>query len=206
MKLINDVVGILLPSSFSDVPIFDDDLIYEWPLRFEEMFKQMWVNNGNELSKMYAGTGALQGGSKMDKMMDGARSAARTIQNNLLDATKQEAIDVLLFGSSFNSDLADRARVLLPNNYINGNSRGKWFAKKTRFTTMQYVAKSYNFSGDALTVLSDTPLINKKTLHHFCFDTFPNTQNIDQPIIWPSSDHSIPTLQWLSAKIHLTHF
>ena len=30
--------------------------------------------------------------------MDGARSAARTIQNNLLDSTKQEAIDVLLEG------------------------------------------------------------------------------------------------------------
>ena len=52
--------------------------------------------------------------------MDGARSAARTIQNNLLDATKQEAIDVLLFGSSFNSDLANRARALLPENYVNG--------------------------------------------------------------------------------------
>ncbi len=52
--------------------------------------------------------------------MDGARSAARTIQNNLLDSTKQEAIDVLLFGSSFNSNLADKARVFLPPNYING--------------------------------------------------------------------------------------
>lgn len=31
--------------------------------RFEEMFKQMWQNNGNELSKMYAGTGALGGGT-----------------------------------------------------------------------------------------------------------------------------------------------
>ncbi|XP_059090202.1 synaptojanin-1-like isoform X2 [Tigriopus californicus] len=85
--------------------------------RFEEMFKQMWQNNGNELSKMYAGTGALGGGTS--KIIDGARSAARTIQNNLLDQSKQEAIDVLLFGSSFNSDLADRARVLLPSHYIN---------------------------------------------------------------------------------------
>ena len=76
---------------------------------------------GNELSKMYAGTGAL-GGAGGSKLIDGARSAARTIQNNLLDATKQEAIDVILFGSSFNSDLADRARVLLPNNYINGRN------------------------------------------------------------------------------------
>ena len=56
----------------------------------------------------------------MLQLMDGARSAARTIQNNLLDSTKQEAIDVLLFGSSLNSDLANRARALLPQNYING--------------------------------------------------------------------------------------
>ena len=35
--------------------------------RFQEMFRQMWINNGNELSKMYAGTGALggAGGSKV---------------------------------------------------------------------------------------------------------------------------------------------
>ena len=34
--------------------------------RFEEMFRQMWINNGNELSKMYAGTGALgNSGSKV---------------------------------------------------------------------------------------------------------------------------------------------
>ena len=37
---------------------------------------------------MYAGTGAL-GGAGGSKLIDGARSAARTIQNNLLDATKQ---------------------------------------------------------------------------------------------------------------------
>jgi phosphatidylinositol-bisphosphatase len=52
--------------------------------------------------------------------MDGARSAARTIQNNLLDTTKQEAIDVLLFGSSYNSNLADKSRVFLPPQYLNG--------------------------------------------------------------------------------------
>lgn len=33
--------------------------------RFEEVFRQMWVNNGNEVSKIYAGTGAIQGGSKV---------------------------------------------------------------------------------------------------------------------------------------------
>ena len=33
--------------------------------RFEELFKQMWINNGNELSKMYAGTGAIGGAGKV---------------------------------------------------------------------------------------------------------------------------------------------
>ncbi|XP_031839390.1 synaptojanin isoform X2 [Nomia melanderi] len=83
--------------------------------RFEEVFRQMWINNGNEVSKIYAGTGAIQGSSKL---MDGARSAARTIQNNLLDSSKQEAIDVLLLGSTLNTELADRARLLLPSNML----------------------------------------------------------------------------------------
>ena len=34
--------------------------------RFVEMFRAMWISNGNELSKMYAGTGALgNSGSKV---------------------------------------------------------------------------------------------------------------------------------------------
>lgn len=36
--------------------------------RFEEVFRQMWVNNGNEVSKIYAGTGAIQGGSKVSQI------------------------------------------------------------------------------------------------------------------------------------------
>lgn len=52
--------------------------------------------------------------------MDGARSAARTIQNNLLDNSKQEAIDILLVGSTLSSELADRARILLPSYLLHG--------------------------------------------------------------------------------------
>ena len=52
--------------------------------------------------------------------MDGARSAARTIQNNLLDKDKQEAYDLLLLGTGWHSDLADRTRLFLPINYWNG--------------------------------------------------------------------------------------
>ena len=99
--------------------------------RFVDGFKQMWVNNGNALSKLYAGTGALsQGGSKL---MDGARSAARTIQNNLLDKDKQSAYDLLLHGTVRNTDMADRARLLLPMEYWNGKSIS--LAKFMRFVT-----------------------------------------------------------------------
>ena len=103
--------------------------------RFEDGFKQMWVNNGNALSKLYAGTGALsqvrqQGGCQAEdnisnlqggsKLLDGARSVSRTIQNNLLDKDKQEAYDLLLLGTGWHSDLADRTRLYLPINYWNG--------------------------------------------------------------------------------------
>ena len=33
--------------------------------RFEEVFKQMWIQNGDQVSKMYAGTCALEGKSKV---------------------------------------------------------------------------------------------------------------------------------------------
>lgn len=85
--------------------------------RLRDMFHQMWVNNGNSLSKLYAGTGALsQGGSKL---LDGARSAARTIQNNLLDKDKQEAFDILVLGSIKQSDFRDRAGLVLPRHLLN---------------------------------------------------------------------------------------
>ncbi|XP_071104406.1 synaptojanin-2-like [Haliotis cracherodii] len=79
--------------------------------RFQEVYKQIWGLNGDHVSKIYAGTGALGGGRS--KYSDAARSATRTIQNNFLDNSKQEAIDILLLGSSLYGELADKARSLL---------------------------------------------------------------------------------------------
>lgn len=45
-------------------------------------------------------------------------SVARTIQNNLLDNSKQEAMDILLTGKPLNNENADRARSLLATNYL----------------------------------------------------------------------------------------
>ncbi|XP_043927358.1 synaptojanin-1 [Protopterus annectens] len=78
--------------------------------RFQEVFRSMWSLNGDSISKIYAGTGALEGKAKLK---DGARSVTRTIQNNFFDSSKQEAIDILLLGNTLNSDLADKARSLL---------------------------------------------------------------------------------------------
>lgn len=117
--------------------------------RFEEVFKQMWVNNGNEISKIYAGTGAIQGGSKI---MDGARSAARTIQNNLLDNSKQEAIDILLMGSTLSSELADRARTLLPYNTLHApphvlREMCRRYTEYTEPTKIRVSVGTYNVNG-----------------------------------------------------------
>ncbi|XP_037946107.1 synaptojanin-1-like [Teleopsis dalmanni] len=117
--------------------------------RFEEIFRQMWINNGNEVSKIYAGTGAIQGGSKL---MDGARSAARTIQNNLLDNSKQEAIDILLVGSTLSSELADRARILLPSNMLHApttvlREMCKRYTEYIKPKTARIAVGTYNVNG-----------------------------------------------------------
>lgn len=54
------------------------------------------------------------------QIKDGARSVSRTLQNNLFDTDKQEAMDILLAGALLNSDYADRARTLLPFNLRQG--------------------------------------------------------------------------------------
>lgn len=56
----------------------------------------------------------------IQKIRDGARSVGRTIQNNILDVSKQEAIDIFLFGSGLDLDTYDQAYRLLPVNLLNG--------------------------------------------------------------------------------------
>ncbi|KAM4047691.1 synaptojanin-1 isoform 3-T3 [Anomaloglossus baeobatrachus] len=91
--------------------------------RFQEVFRSMWSTNGDSISKIYAGTGALEGKAKGGKLKDGARSVTRTIQNNFFDGSKQEAIDVLLLGNTLNSDLADKARALLTTGSLHASPR-----------------------------------------------------------------------------------
>ncbi|KAF8372810.1 unc-26 [Pristionchus pacificus] len=86
--------------------------------RIEEVFKDVWQKNGDQCSVIYAGTGALEGKSKLK---DASRSIARTIQNNLMDGSKQESFDLFLQGSAVPPVLFDRASNLLPTSLVQGN-------------------------------------------------------------------------------------
>ena len=50
--------------------------------KFREAFRQMWILNGDCISKIYAGTGAIQGKSVTQDL---SRSLTRAIQNNFLN-------------------------------------------------------------------------------------------------------------------------
>ena len=54
----------------------------------------------------------------INKLRDGARSVHRTIVNNFLDGSKQEAIDMLLLGNTFVGELGERARALLYASFL----------------------------------------------------------------------------------------
>ncbi|XP_064600325.1 synaptojanin-1-like [Liolophura sinensis] len=92
--------------------------------RFQEVYKQIWSLNGDHVSRIYAGTGALGGGRS--KYSDATRSATRTIQNNFLDGSKQEAIDMLLAGSTLRGELADKARALLTTRSLHAPASILW--------------------------------------------------------------------------------
>ncbi|OUC44243.1 hypothetical protein D917_09272, partial [Trichinella nativa] len=61
--------------------------------RFVELFKACWTLNGDHCSKLYTGTAAQEGKSKFK---DASISVTRTIQGNLMDKSKQQAMNFLL--------------------------------------------------------------------------------------------------------------
>lgn len=70
----------------------------------QKIYKELWQANGDAVSRIYAGTGALGGGRS--KLRDASRSATRTLQNNFFDSAKQEAMQGLLHCASLRPALA----------------------------------------------------------------------------------------------------
>lgn len=61
--------------------------------RFRDVFLSMWVLSGDHISKIYAGTGAIQGRSMTQ---DFTRSLGRALQNNLFDENKNDSMELYL--------------------------------------------------------------------------------------------------------------
>ncbi|XP_065051378.1 synaptojanin-1-like [Rhopilema esculentum] len=96
------------------------------PSRFQEVYKSMWLQNGDQISKLYSGTGALDSGIKgtlASKFHDGAVSVKRAFVNNFLDGSKQEAIDILLLGNTFIGSIGERARALLNASFLHSSPK-----------------------------------------------------------------------------------
>lgn len=92
--------------------------------RFHEALKSMWQLNGDHISRIYSGTGAMESGTKgtiASKLHDGAVSVKRTIRNNFFDGSKQEAIDILLLGNIFVGSIGERARALLGRSFLHSS-------------------------------------------------------------------------------------
>lgn len=141
--------------------------------KFQDTFRSMWAQNGDQVSRIYAGTGALEGKSKLK---DSTLSVARTIQNNLLDSGKQRAFDVLLTGSNSSIECYDRARALLPSQmlHLHGNVLHEMCNRRDEFTEPMQVKiciATWNVNGGThfnslLYKKSDQPLTDWLLDHH----------------------------------------
>jgi hypothetical protein len=83
---------------------------------FNACMNDMWADNGDELSRIYTGTGALKSGftrtgkrTIIGLMDDAKKTAARFYMNNFQDKSKQEVIDTLL------GKLANQSEIRLHN-------------------------------------------------------------------------------------------
>lgn len=70
--------------------------------QLEARFKVLWANHGDEISRQYAGTGALKSGFTRTgkrtfggKLDDGYKSLTRYYLNNFQDGRKQDALDLV---------------------------------------------------------------------------------------------------------------
>ncbi|OUC43138.1 hypothetical protein D917_09975 [Trichinella nativa] len=80
--------------------------------RFVELFKACWTLNGDHCSKLYTGTAAQEGKSKFK---DASISVTRTIQGNLMDKSKQQAMNFLLRNSKLGTDTVAQINCIVPN-------------------------------------------------------------------------------------------
>ncbi|XP_059623332.1 phosphoinositide phosphatase SAC6-like [Cornus florida] len=84
------------------IGVFSADETISTHPNFDERFKILWANHGDEISIQYSGTPALKGDfvrcgqrTMQGILNDGRNALARYYLNNFCDGTKQDAIDLL---------------------------------------------------------------------------------------------------------------
>ncbi|KAJ3060070.1 inositol polyphosphate 5-phosphatase, partial [Podochytrium sp. JEL0797] len=105
---------------------------------FMEVWQNLWADNGDWLSKIYTGTGALKTSmtrrgkqTMMGVFSDAAKSVSRFYINNFQDKHRQEAIDIVLGKQKAKS-------LLIPNN-ITAGVEHDLLSRKNEFVTTEDV-------------------------------------------------------------------
>ncbi|KAF5735890.1 phosphoinositide phosphatase family protein [Tripterygium wilfordii] len=93
---------IMLETQLRRIGVFGAEETISSHPNFDESFKILWANHGDEISIQYSGTPALKGdfvrcGQRTAQgiLRDGWNALARYYLNNFRDGTKQDAIDLL---------------------------------------------------------------------------------------------------------------
>ncbi len=85
----------------------------------EKRFKWLWADHGDDISRQYAGTGALKSGftrtgkrTTFGLLDDGVKSVVRYYLNNFCDGRKQDAVDLVTGNYSIGKGIHHGASLL----------------------------------------------------------------------------------------------
>ncbi|UJR10528.1 hypothetical protein I4U23_014731 [Adineta vaga] len=119
--------------------------------------RDMWINNGDHISRIYTGTGAI---GQRSKAKDIQRNFGRAIQNSLRDDEKQQSIQTLIYSYAKDSYLHERsvAALLTPYVIADGIILSEMFRLRERFVKKEKIRISlgtWNINGDKNPALED---------------------------------------------------
>jgi phosphatidylinositol 4-phosphatase len=103
-NVVQSMIGrFVLTQMLTDLGILQESGSVEQDHSFEYLFRNMWADNADVVSKAYSGTGAQKTDftrtgqrTKRGAMNDFNNGATRYIKNNFLDGPRQDAFDVFL--------------------------------------------------------------------------------------------------------------
>ncbi|CAF1020786.1 unnamed protein product [Adineta steineri] len=122
-----------------------------------ERIKDMWINNGDNISRIYTGTGAI---GQRSKAKDIQRSLGRAIQNSLRDDEKQQSMQTLIYSYAKDSYLHERSVAALLTPYVisDGIILSEMYRIRQQFIKKEKIRISigtWNINGDKNPALED---------------------------------------------------